>query len=75
MNHNPVNQCASPACSIYQYWAAVRGNLHVDFLPLNPHIDNNDKQVCAETGEESVGNTGGAKIVISDIQEDSNVQG
>jgi hypothetical protein len=75
MNHNPVNQCASPACSIYQYRAAVRGNLHVDFLPLNPRIDDNGKQLCLKSKGKSVSNTRGAKIVISDVQEGSDDQG
>jgi hypothetical protein len=52
MNHNPVNQCASPACSIYQYRAAVRGNLHVDFLPVlsqKGRIDDNGGDISNKT--------------------------
>jgi hypothetical protein len=34
MNGNPVNQCASPDCAIYQYRAAYEGGaLKVRFLP------------------------------------------
>lgn len=75
MNRNPVNQCASPDCTIYQYRMAARGNLHVDFLPPNPRIDDNDKKSYPNAQGKSVSNTGVAKIVISDIQEGSNVQG
>jgi len=34
MNKNPVNQCASPDCAIYQYRATCKGNLKVRFLPI-----------------------------------------
>ena len=32
MNNNPVNQCNSPDCSIYQYRAAHTGGLKVYFI-------------------------------------------
>ena len=38
MNRNPVNQCASPDCAIYQYRATVDGILKVHFLPLKTPI-------------------------------------
>ena len=47
MNRNPVNQCASPNCSIYQYRAVAKGNVGVVFLPVLPpqsRIDGNRKQ-------------------------------
>jgi hypothetical protein len=75
VNKNPVNQCSSPTCSIYQYRAAARGSLHVDFLPPNPCIDDNDKQSCSKGKGKSVSDTGGAKIVISvEFQEGPNDQ-
>jgi hypothetical protein len=41
MNRNPVNQCASPECTIYQYRTVCEGNLNVLFLPLKmPIMDN-----------------------------------
>jgi hypothetical protein len=40
MNGNPVNQCASPDCAIYQYRAAYAGGaLKVRFLPLKTPIN------------------------------------
>jgi len=44
MNRNPVNQCASTTCSIYQYRATAKGNMGVSFLPVSQskeHIDDN----------------------------------
>lgn len=45
MHRNPVQQCASHDCSIYQYRAAAKGNISVSFLPTKPPeipIDDND---------------------------------
>jgi hypothetical protein len=42
MNRNPINQCASPNCSIYQYRAAAKGNIGVSFLPVSPSKDRID---------------------------------
>jgi hypothetical protein len=40
MNGNPVNQCASPNCAIYQYRASYKGGaLKVRFLPLKIPIN------------------------------------
>jgi hypothetical protein len=40
MNKNPVNQCASPDCAIYQYRAAYKGGaLKVRFLPIKRPTD------------------------------------
>ena len=47
MNRNPINQCVSPNCSIYQYRAAAKGNISVSFLPILPSknfIDDNGNQ-------------------------------
>jgi hypothetical protein len=43
MHGNPVNQCASPNCSIYQYRAVAKGNIGVSFLSVSSkgHIDDN----------------------------------
>jgi hypothetical protein len=35
MNGNPVNQCASPDCAIYQYRTECEGSLKVSFLAVN----------------------------------------
>jgi len=35
MNGNPVNQCASPDCAIYQFRAGVDTGLRVRFIPVN----------------------------------------
>jgi len=42
MNRNPVNQCASPDCSIFQYRATAKGNIGVSFLPVSPSKDRID---------------------------------
>jgi len=42
MNKNPINQCASPSCSIYQYRAAAKGNIGVSFMPVLPSKDRID---------------------------------
>ena len=42
MNRNPINQCASPSCSIHQYRAAAKGNIGVSFLPVPPSKDRID---------------------------------
>ena len=39
MNSNPVNQCASPDCAIYQYRTTCEGSLKVRFLPLKTTTD------------------------------------
>ena len=39
MNRNPVNQCASTDCAIYQYRASYKGALKVHFLPVNPRTN------------------------------------
>jgi hypothetical protein len=52
MNRNPVNQCTSPSCPIYQYRAAAKGNIGVAFLPLSSqknYIDDNDDSLNSET--------------------------
>jgi len=49
MNRNPVNQCSSPDCGIYQYRAMAKGNIGVSFLPISPTkncID--DNVICDE---------------------------
>jgi len=61
MNRNPVNQCASPDCSIYQYRAAAKGNIGVSFLPIlssKSRIDGNGdvsenkiKSICCAVNE------------------------
>jgi hypothetical protein len=38
MNKNPVSQCASPNCAIYQYRSRPGINLHVMFLPVKTPI-------------------------------------
>jgi len=42
INRNPINQCASPNCSIFQYRAAAKGNIGVSFLPISPPKDRID---------------------------------
>jgi len=42
MNRNPVNQCVSIDCSIYQYRTAAKGNIGVLFLPISPSKDRID---------------------------------
>jgi hypothetical protein len=40
MNGNPVNQCSSPDCAIYQYRSGYSGGaLNVRFLPLKTPIN------------------------------------
>jgi hypothetical protein len=41
MNGISVNRCSSLDCAVFQYREEARGNLHVGFLPLEPHIDDN----------------------------------
>jgi len=36
MNRNPVNQCASPDCTIYQFRANTDTGLKVHFMPVDP---------------------------------------
>jgi len=42
INRNPINQCASPTCSIYKYRAVTKGNIGVSFLPISPSKDRID---------------------------------
>ena len=39
IHRNPINQCASIDCGIYQYRAAAKGNIGVSFLPISPPKD------------------------------------
>jgi hypothetical protein len=36
MNKNPINQCASPDCFIYQFRDETDTGLKVRFMPVNP---------------------------------------
>jgi hypothetical protein len=62
MNRNPVNQCSSLNCSIYQYRAEAKGNIGVSFLPISPskdRIDDNgigsNNKIMSICGNESEG--------------------
>jgi hypothetical protein len=65
MNQNPVNQCASPDCSIHKYRAAAKGNLHVNFLPSKVAIEDTDNRLSSENGGIPGANGKGTKIVHS----------
>jgi hypothetical protein len=59
MNGTPVNLCASPGCSIYQYRAAAQGNIGVSFLPIIPsknNVDDNGNEL-----KEKIGVNGGVE--------------
>ncbi|MDR2941207.1 MAG: hypothetical protein LBV17_01255 [Treponema sp.] len=69
MNKNPVNQCASPSCSIYQYRAAAKGNIGVSFLPISTskgRIDDNGDDCNTKTMSTMVQKNVGCINVNSD---------
>ena len=69
MDKNPVNQCASPDCSIFQYRAAAKGNIGVSFLPiLSPkaHINDNGDDCNNKTMSTCGSENEGCKNVNSD---------
>jgi len=74
MNRNPVNQCASPNCSIHQYRKAAKGNMSVSFLPFSvskDRIDDNDgvfkDKILSICG---IGNEGCENVNSDDLRRD-----
>jgi hypothetical protein len=63
MNQNPVNQCASPDCSIYKYRTMAKGNLYVNFLPSKAIVEDNDKRLSSGNEGRPEVNGNEAKIV------------
>jgi hypothetical protein len=69
MNKNPVNQCSSPNCSIYQYRSAAKGNIGVSFFPIltsKARIDDNSDDCNTKTMSTYGSKNEGCKSANSD---------